>query len=103
MTLQELEDYDNAHKHKLPDVVIVKKSYPKTRKRQQKRIWKLKRMEMEKADDNNFWGDKKTKKQKNAAVDDAEKDYKEFLDDIEEDPEMRQKIMLFKVISLLCS
>lgn len=33
MTLQELEDYDNSHKHKLPDVVIVKKSYPKTRKR----------------------------------------------------------------------
>ena len=57
-------------------------------------------MEMEKADDNNFWGDKKTKKQKNAAVDDAEKkDYKEFLDDIEENPKMRQKIMLFKVIS----
>jgi len=33
MTLQELEDYDNTHKHKLPDMVIVRKSYPKTRRR----------------------------------------------------------------------
>ena len=33
MTLQELEDYDNSHKHALPDVVIVKKAYPKIRRR----------------------------------------------------------------------
>jgi nonsense-mediated mRNA decay protein 3 len=33
MTTQELEDFDNTHKHKLPDVVIVKKSYPKVRRR----------------------------------------------------------------------
>ena len=97
MTLQELEDYDNCHKYKLPDVVIVKKSYPKTRRRQQKRIWKIKRMEMEKAGEDNFWSDKKSKKQKLAAEGGADRDYKEFLDDIEEDPEMRQNIMLFKV------
>lgn len=52
---------------------------------------------MERKEDNNFWGDKKTKKQKNAIEDGAEKDFKDFLDDIEEDPEMRQNIMLFKV------
>jgi len=33
MNLQELEDFDNTHKHKLPDVVIVKKSYSKVHRR----------------------------------------------------------------------
>lgn len=33
MTIQELEDYDNSHKYALPDVVIVKKSFPKIRRR----------------------------------------------------------------------
>ena len=33
MTIQELEDYDNSHKYALPDVVIVKKSYPRIRRR----------------------------------------------------------------------
>jgi len=33
MTLQELEDYDNSNKQLLPDVVIVRKSFPKVRKR----------------------------------------------------------------------
>ena len=89
MTLQELEDYDHIHKHKLPDVVIVKKSFPKTRRRQQKRIWKLKRMDMEKNGEENFCNYKKSKKQKLAAEGGADRDYKEFLDDIEEDPEMR--------------
>lgn len=35
LTLQELDDYENdpqKNKHELPDVVIVKKSYPKVRK-----------------------------------------------------------------------
>jgi len=35
LTLQELEDYENdpqKNKHELPDVVIVKKCYPKIRK-----------------------------------------------------------------------
>lgn len=62
MTIQELEDYDNSHKHALPDVVIVKKSYPKIRRRQQKRIWRLKRMDMAEAGNENFWEGKKGKK-----------------------------------------
>jgi nonsense-mediated mRNA decay protein 3 len=32
-TVQELEDFDTNQRHALPDVVIVKKSYPKIRKR----------------------------------------------------------------------
>jgi len=58
-------------------------------------------MEMEQKDENNIHEGKKKKgaEDKDAAKD--EKDYKEFLDEIEEDPEMRQNIMLFKVIYFL--
>jgi len=54
MTVQELEDFDNKSKYKLPDVVIVRKSYPKVRRRQQNRIWKLKRLDMEHQGENNI-------------------------------------------------
>lgn len=54
MTVQELEDFDNNNKYKLPDVVVVKKSYPKVRRRQQTRIWKLKRLDMEHQGENNI-------------------------------------------------
>ena len=33
MTVTELEEYDNIAKHKLPEVVIVKKTYPRVRSR----------------------------------------------------------------------
>ena len=84
-----MEDFDNSHKHALPDVVIVKKGYPKVRRRQQKRIWKLKRLDMEHTDEKNIH---QSKKKKNDGDDNEEKndrDYKEFLDEIEEDPDMR--------------
>ena len=55
-------------------------------------------MEIEEIDSNNIHEAKKSKKTKQNVVDNAEKDNKEFLDEIEEDPEMRDKIMLFKVI-----
>ena len=98
MTIQELEDFDNSHKHALPDVVIVKKGYPKVRRRQQKRIWKLKRLDMEQQESNNIHQGKKKK----AGGDDVaegknDRDYKDFLEEIEEDPEMRQNINLYKV------
>lgn len=96
-TIQELEDYDNGHKHALPDVVIVKKSFPKVRKRQANRIWKLNRLDMEKQGDNDRWEDGKKKKQRQGAVADAKKDFAEFMDEIEEDPEMRANINLYKV------
>ena len=42
--MQELEDYENESKrgrYQLPDIVIVKKDYPKLAKRERQRIWKL--------------------------------------------------------------
>lgn len=48
LNMQELEDYERdckKNKHQLPDVVIVKKAYPRANKRQKNRIWKLKHLD----------------------------------------------------------
>ena len=46
---QELEDYQHKNKGKdLPDIVIVKKAYPKYRKKNKKRNWKLKHLDPDK-------------------------------------------------------
>lgn len=94
-TLQEIEDFDNAHKYALPDVILVKKTFPKVRRRQKARIWKLNRMNMEHQDENNIWGGKKSGNKKREPV--ANTDMAEFLNEIEEDPEMRANINLYKV------
>lgn len=82
ININELEELDN--KHPVPPVVIVRKTYPKFRKRQKHRLWKLKHLDKEGIDDNNIH----TKKDKNQAKN--QKDYDMFLQDIEEEPELRQ-------------
>jgi len=58
-------------------MVIIKKIFPQRKEnRNRRRLWKLKRMELEQSKD------------------DAEFD--EFLDDLEEDPEMRSKMNLYR-------
>lgn len=57
MQLSELDDYENTHtraKDALPDVVLVRKSYPKVKKRQTKRYWKLKQLDKEGEGENNI-------------------------------------------------
>ena len=64
MALAELDDYTNEHtaaKNHLPDIVLVRKAFPKIRRRQNKRIWKLRHLEKQAVDENNIWeGRKKT-------------------------------------------
>ena len=86
-------------------MVIVKKSYPKVRKRQKARIWKLNRMAMEHVDENNIWADKKKGPKKKTQQTGGQKDMAEFMNEIEEDPEMRANINLYKVslrLLILC-
>ena len=73
MNLQEIEDFEHTHKGMMPDVVIVRKEFPKIRKRQNKRIWKLNRLDMEHADENNVHEKKKKKKDEGAPI--GDKDY----------------------------
>ena len=82
----------------MPDVVVVRKAYPKLRKRQKTRIWKLKHLNKESINENNIWEGKKGKKKGMEQEEDRkQQDYRDFLEDIEEDPEMRQNINLYKV------
>lgn len=73
-------------KNGLPDVIIVRKSYPYARKRSRNRKWKLKSM----AKTEDLEGRTKTEKMN------AEKDYEMFLRDVEEDAELRGMMNLFK-------
>lgn len=80
----ELEKYRNLS---LPDVVLVKKSYEEKRakRRGKPRPWKLKALDME-IDPSALRQDQ----------DKAAKEYERFLEEIEEDPEMRAKIALYR-------
>ncbi|KAI8926517.1 NMD3 family-domain-containing protein [Entophlyctis helioformis] len=71
----------------IPDVVLVRKSYPNARKRQRTRNWKLKNMVKEEDLDAH-----RTKADKAR----AEQDYEIFLRDVEEDPELRGMLNLYK-------
>eukprot|EP01022_Parablepharisma_sp_SALTPOND_P017866 TRINITY_DN2901_c4_g1_i1.p3 TRINITY_DN2901_c4_g1~~TRINITY_DN2901_c4_g1_i1.p3 ORF type:complete len:566 (+),score=39.86 TRINITY_DN2901_c4_g1_i1:9070-10767(+) len=81
-------------KKSLPDIIIVKKKHIKKRggAKQKKRIWKLKHIEKEAMEDTK--ANKKLEERN-------EKDYEEFLEEIEEDPEFRSNINLFRVILLV--
>lgn len=72
----------------LPDVVLVKKSYEETRQRKRGRArpWKLKSLAME----IDPAAATKQEEQKRAM------EYERFLEELEEDPEMRSKIALYK-------
>jgi nonsense-mediated mRNA decay protein 3 len=71
----------------IPDVILVRKSYPHARKKSRKRNWKLKGLVKEEEADT-----MRTKAEKAK----AEQDYELFLRDIEEDPELRAMMNLYK-------
>jgi len=72
----------------LPDVIIVKKIYPE-RKKNKKRIWKLKHLEKEEKNANNIH-------KANVQKDRDDKDYQDFLLEVEIDPELRAHMNLYK-------
>ncbi len=71
-------------KKSLPDIIIVKKKYARKQKR---RIWKLKRIEREAMEDTK--GNKKLEERN-------DKDYEELLDEIDENPDCRPDINLYR-------
>ncbi|KFD51802.1 NMD3 family protein [Trichuris suis] len=72
------EDFDQIPKDKVPEVLLVQKSYDRSVRRS-RRVWKLKRLqpdEMESEATNN--------------------DYDEFLEDLEEDPTLRRDVNIYR-------
>jgi nonsense-mediated mRNA decay protein 3 len=89
MAINNLDELE--HQNRLvPPVVPVRKTFPRFRKRQKHRIWKLKELEKEGIDDNNFH-------KKNNPARQANKDKEMFFRDIEEDVELRHQIDLYRV------
>ncbi|KAG5363514.1 60S ribosomal export protein [Yarrowia sp. B02] len=80
--------WDELDKENLPDVILVKKHYPGRRKKRN-RHWKLKRMALE----HNLEDDPKVTKND---LDKAERDYEQFLQELEEDTELRGTVNLYK-------
>ncbi|XP_066150044.1 60S ribosomal export protein NMD3 [Euwallacea fornicatus] len=71
-------NFDKLDTSSIPDVILVKKYFGDRVSRKKQRIWKLKRL-----------ADKDT-----GSIDG--KDFNEFMDDLEEDPELRKNINIFK-------
>lgn len=105
--------FDQLDSGRIPDVILVKKTYPNRRKKARSRNWKLKSIAKEAeegvAGDEEEDERKKKKKGSSAAVgrgalgrrggldqSRVEADYEMFLRDLEEDPELRGTINLYR-------
>lgn len=84
---------------RLPDVVLVKKTYPNRRKKAKARNWKLRSIAKEADDPAEASNVGRGALGRRGGVDAqrVEKDYELFLRDLEEDPELRGAINLYKV------
>lgn len=78
-------EQSNSYSSSLPDVVLVKKHYPR-KKKTKSRNWRLRRMDK---DD----GEMLPKKQDQERM---ERDFEMFLRDVEEDTELRSTVALYK-------
>ncbi|TGZ45674.1 60S ribosomal export protein NMD3 [Temnothorax longispinosus] len=75
-------NFDKLSEDSIPDIILVKKFYSHNKAARRKaRVWKLKHISDEVADMNT-----------------QNNEYNEFLDELEEDPEMRQNINIFRDI-----
>jgi len=76
----------NKHAQSIPDVMLVKKHYTRSKKAKSKRNWRLKRMNQEQSE-------MLPRKQDQEKM---ERDFEMFLQDVEEDSELRQGMALYK-------
>lgn len=72
-------NFEKLDKEKIPDVILVKKYYGNKATRRKLRIWKLKHLA-----------------EQDTALNTDENEYNEFLEDLEEDPTLRQNVNIFK-------
>eukprot|EP01130_Rhizamoeba_saxonica_P017639 TRINITY_DN8594_c0_g1_i1.p1 TRINITY_DN8594_c0_g1~~TRINITY_DN8594_c0_g1_i1.p1 ORF type:complete len:528 (-),score=120.52 TRINITY_DN8594_c0_g1_i1:105-1562(-) len=80
-------DFEPMKGKQIPsDVVLIKKTYPGKRKSIKSRHWKLDRMTKE-----------GVSHMRQSELEREERDYEMFMRDLEEDPELREQINLFKV------
>jgi nonsense-mediated mRNA decay protein 3 len=71
------------NKNHMPDVILVRKVYPASKKKRSNRVWRVKHL-------------RKDEDMRTHEADRARRDFDEFLDDVERDPETRAQINLYK-------
>ncbi|KAF4618951.1 hypothetical protein D9613_009845 [Agrocybe pediades] len=91
------DNFANLPQSRIPDIILVKKTYPNRRKKSKARNWKLRSIAKEAGEEGETsgargaigrMGGRDAKK--------VEQDYEIFLRDLEEDPELRAGINLYK-------
>ncbi|KIK68748.1 hypothetical protein GYMLUDRAFT_92249 [Collybiopsis luxurians FD-317 M1] len=91
------DDFSSLPSDRIPDIMLVKKTYPNRRKKNKARNWKLRSIGKEAGEEGDTgsgrgvvgrMGGRDQKK--------VEEDYELFLRDLEEDPEMRGAVNLYK-------
>ena len=91
------DDFASLPQDRIPDVILVRKTYPYRRKKNKSRNWRLRSIAKEEGEEGETgsgrgavgrMGGRDQKK--------VEEDYELFLRDLEEDPEMRSTVNLYK-------
>ncbi|GAB00009.1 uncharacterized protein L969DRAFT_99961 [Mixia osmundae IAM 14324] len=92
--------WDSLKTDRIPEVILVRKTYPNRAKKSKGRKWRLRSMAKEAGEDGIGLGRERAVKAGrmpgHAEQARAEADYEAFLRDIEEDEEMRQGVNLYK-------
>ncbi|WWC85954.1 uncharacterized protein L201_000824 [Kwoniella dendrophila CBS 6074] len=91
--------FESFNQDRIPDVILVKKTYPNRRKKSKPRNWKLRSIAKEAEDVNensNTIGRGALGRKGGVDQRNVERDYELFLRDLEEDKEMRAAINLYK-------
>lgn len=90
--------FDELDTNNVCEVMLVKKHYIRSNKRARRRQWKLKRMANERSDIVARVEDEGAKNDRQARMERerAEKDYELFLQQLEEDNELREQVNLYK-------
>jgi len=91
------DEFSGLSPDRIPDVILVKKTYPARRKKNKGRAWRLKSIAKEVEEDETIERKGIVGKQGGRDQKKVEQDYELFLRDIEEDAEMRAAVNLFKV------
>ncbi|TFY82546.1 hypothetical protein EWM64_g1468 [Hericium alpestre] len=91
------DEFANLPQDRIPDIVLVKKSYPNRRKKNRTRNWKLRSIAKEAGEEGETGGGRGVVGRMGGRDQrKVEQDYELFLRDIEEDPEMRGAVNLYK-------
>ncbi|KAL6307035.1 NMD3-domain-containing protein [Sparassis latifolia] len=94
------DDFAALPAHRVPDIILVKKTYPNRRKKNRARSWKLRSMAKEAGEEGDTGGGRGVVGRMGGRDQrKVQEDYELFLRDLEEDQEMRGAVNLYRAKS----